>query len=476
VRLPAGSLERWPVLRLAAEALAGQDPWLVGGTVRDLLLERPIDDVDLLVAADPGSAAKTLAAAEGGHAFELSDRFGAWRVIARDRSWQSDITAVRDGSIEADLAHRDFTMNAIAAPLAAPAATDLVDPHGGVVDLEARRLRAVGESSFSDDPVRTMRMARLASELELDVEAATRHLARESAAMITDVAAERSYYELRRLLSSDHPLEGLELMDEVGLVRALLPELEALKGVEQNPYHHLDVWGHTLEVLRRVLEIEAEPEAVFGPIGAPLAQELAEPLADGMTRSQALRLGALMHDVGKPDTRAVSAEGRILFWGHDELGARMSLEFGRRLRTSAATAEFLALLARHHLRLGFMVHHRPLSRRDVYRYLRTCEPVEVEVTVLSVADRLATRGERTRDEAVESHVELAREIAAEAIAWRAAGGPPAPPVRGDELIAELGIEPGPRVGELLETLREATFAGEVSSREQALAFVRSARG
>jgi poly(A) polymerase len=471
VNLPAGSFERWPVLRLTAETLAGQDPWLVGGTVRDLLLERPVEDVDVLVAGDPADAARALAAAVDGYSFELSERFGAWRVIAPDRSWQSDLTPVRDGSIAADLALRDFTVNAIAAPLVETG--ELVDPHGGLGDLAERRLRAVGERSLEDDPVRTMRLARLACELRFDVDEDTLRLAREAAPRLDAVAPERSFYELRKLLASDEPLRGIGLMDEAGLVRELLPELEALKGVEQNPYHHLDVWGHTLEVLARLLEIEADPGAVFGPLGEPLARELAQPLADGMTRAEALRLGALMHDVGKPGTRAVNAEGRVLFWGHDELGARMSRELGRRLRTSTATAEFLALLAKHHLRLGFLVHSRPLSRHDIYRYLRACEPVEVEVTLLSVADRLATRGERTRSEAVESHVELAREIAGEALAWRAAGGPPTPPVRGDELIAALGLDPGPEVGELLERLQEATFAGDVSSREEALDLARS---
>ena len=471
MRLPPDSLERWPVLRLAAEALASHDPWLVGGTVRDLFLGQPIEDVDLIVDGDPRIAAKTLADAASGHAFELSDRFGAWRVIASDRSWQSDLTAVRDGSIEADLALRDFTVNAIAAPLRGDG--ELTDPHGGFRDLEARVLRAVGETSFSDDPLRTMRMARLACQLGFAVDTATRRLARETAVRIGEVAPERSFYELRKLVSSPDPIGGLALMDEAGLVRELLPELEALKGVEQNPYHHLDVWGHTLEVLRQLLEIEADLAGVFGPLGEALGRELAKPLADGMTRAEALRLGALLHDAGKPATRAVAEDGRVLFWGHDELGAQMSHEFGRRLRTSTSTAEFIALLARHHLRLGFLVHHRPLSRRDVYRYLRTCEPVEVEVTVLSVADRLATRGERTRDEAVESHLELAREIASEALAWREAEGPPAPPVRGDELIAELGIAAGPQVGELLERLREATFAGEIGAREEALALARA---
>jgi hypothetical protein len=161
----------------------------------------------------------------------------------------------------------------------------------------------------------------------------------------------------------------------------------------------------------------------------------------------------------------------VLFWGHDALGARMSREIARRLRASAATGEFLAQIALHHLRLGFLVHQRPLSRRDVYRYMRACEPVELEVTVLTAADRLATRGERTRDEAIESHLELVRELVAEAIEWRLR--PPRPPVNGDDLIEALGIEPGPRLGELLEELREATFAGEIESPEEALALARA---
>src|SRR5258705_12002981 len=119
-----------------------------------------------------------------------------------------------------------------------------------------------------------------------------------------------------------------------------------------------------------------------------------------------MRFGALRHGVGNPGTRAVSGEGRVLFWGHVELGARMSREVAKRLRASTATGEFLARLAQHRLRLGFLVHQRPLTRRDIYRYLRACEPVELEVTVLSAADRLATRGERTRDEAIEGHLGL----------------------------------------------------------------------
>jgi poly(A) polymerase len=463
----ASLLDRSSVLAPMREPLRQHDPWLVGGGVRDLLMGRPLDDVDMVVAGDAQAAAIDLARAVRGHAFSLSERFGAWRVIDRDRRWQSDITPVRGGGIDADLALRDFTINAMAVPLIA--GEPLQDPHGGRADLDARVLRVVSERSYADDPLRTLRMPRLACELELEVEQTTRTLAARHAPGIASVSGERVFYELRRLVLCERVLDAIALMDEAGLVAELLPELEQTKGVGQNPYHHLDVWGHTLAVLEATLELERDPERVLGEHTEAVTAELARPLGDELTRGQALRFGALLHDIGKPRTRTVAGE-RVMFLGHDEVGAAMTREVCERLRTSGALADYLAALARHHLRLGFLVHEQPLSRRHVYRYLRACEPVELEVTLLTVADRLATRGERTREEAVQQHLALARGMAGEALAWRAS--PPRPPLRGDDLIRELGLEPGPRVGELLELLREAAFAGEISSREQALELVR----
>jgi putative nucleotidyltransferase with HDIG domain len=200
---------------------------------------------------------------------------------------------------------------------------------------------------------------------------------------------------------------------------------------------------------------------------------LEESLADELNRRQALRLGALLHDVGKPRTRGMRPDGRVTFIGHDSLGEEMVRTVCRRLRTSDRLSRFLEGLTRHHLVLGFLVHRRPLSRRTVYRYLKATSPVEVEVTLLSCADRLATRG-KNADTAITSHLDLARELMAEALEWRASG-PPRPPLRGDELAAELGIEPGPELGRLLADLQEAAFAGEARSREEALAVARRLR-
>jgi putative nucleotidyltransferase with HDIG domain len=456
-------------LHVVREALADVPAWLVGGAVRDELrgVER-LDDVDLVVDGEVRAAARALAKATGGVAFELSDEFGAWRVLPRDRSWQADLNPLRGDSLEEDLALRDFTVNAIAQPLAGG---ELIDPFGGARDLERGVLRVVAPSALDDDPLRALRLVRLACEQQLAPDDEARSRARAAAPGLAGVAAERVFAELKRILASERAAEGMRLADELGLTAAVLPELDALAGVEQNKFHHLDVRDHTLAVLQATVELQRDPGAVLGDEhAAAITARLAEPLADELTRGVALRFGALLHDVAKPQTRGVTAEGRVIFPGHDQRGAAMVREILRRLRASERLASHVAALTLHHLRLGFLVHHQPLSRRDVYRYLDTCDAVAADVTLLSVADRLATRGARA-EESIERHINLARELIGEALQWHRAGRA-APLVRGDQLSRALGVEPGPRVGELLAKLAEAQFAGEIATREQAIEYAR----
>src|SRR5947209_4350005 len=280
---------------VARAALEGTGAWVVGGTVRDRLLGRPTDDLDLVLAGDLGAAAR--------------------------------------------------------------------------------------------------RLGRAACELGFDAEAASVRAARERAPGLQRVAGERLFFELRRIVVAEAALAGLRLMEEVGATDVVLPELSALHGVEQTRFHHLDVHDHTLAVLGCVIELQGHPAAGVGPQhGGAVAALLDEPLADSLSRGEALRLGALLHDAAKPTTRAVTPEGRVTFLGHDEVGARMAEEVLGRLRSSERLRRHVADLTRHHLRLGFLVHERPLTLRVLHRYLRACDPVEVDVTLFSLADRLATRG------------------------------------------------------------------------------------
>lgn len=436
--------------------------WLVGGAVRDRLLGRPTTDFDVALSGKPGEAARSLARALDAHPFKLSDGFGGWRVVGRDHSWQIDLLPLMGETIEADLAQRDLTINALAEPLGGG---PLIDPSGGIVDLDARRLRMVSAGAFAADPLRTMRLARLAQELRFEPEAETLRAAAASSPALRDVSPERVFLELRLIVRSDRAVEGLALMDVLGATEAVLPELARLRGIEQSKYHHLDVHDHTRGVLAETIAIEREPRAVFGELSDAVRAVLDEPFANDLTRGEALRFGALFHDVAKPSTRGVTPEGRVTFMGHDATGAEMAVAALRRLRASERLAEYVAALTRHHLRLGFLVHRMPLGRRAIYRYLKACDPVQVDVTVLSVADRLATRGSGS-EEAIARHLELARVLVAEALAWRAQ--PPRPPVRGDQLARALGVKPGPEIGRLLGELEEAGFAGEITGPDEAI--------
>ncbi len=451
---------------LAALAEVDAPAWLVGGAVRDRLLRRETADFDVTVDAAAEPVARRIAKRAGGVAFELSEAFGAWRVIAHDRTWQVDVLGLDGTTIDEDLGRRDFSINAIAEPLPLRAG-EYVDPFGGLRDLERRTLRMVAPDAFDRDPLRVLRLARLACELDLGVDPATLRRAADAAPGLGRVAPERIFAELRRIVCAPGALAGLELMDASGATAAVLPELGALEGVQQSRFHHLDVHGHTRAVLGEVIALERDPSILNlgDDVLAAVRRLLDAPLANELTRGQALRFGALLHDIAKPQTRGVSAQGRITFMGHDESGAQMASDILGRLRAADRLREHVAALTRHHLRLGFLVHEMPLGRRAVYDYLRTCAPVAVDVTLLSVADRLATRGDNA-DRAIALHLELARQLLPEGLAWMA--DPPRPPVRGDDLARALGIDPGPLIGGLLAELEAERFSGELHTREEAI--------
>jgi putative nucleotidyltransferase with HDIG domain len=465
----AGRLEAAESVAVARGAIEAERVWVVGGAVRDAALGEPVRHLDLAIAAgEEREAARALARAGGGFAFPLSAEHGTWRAVARDDAWHADVTALRAEAIEDDLRLRDFTVNAVAVPLAGG---DPIDPLGGLGDAEKKLLRAASPDSFSSDPLRLLRASRLAARYGLALDDGTLELARAEASRAGEPAGERQFAELRGIVAGPDPLRGLTWMDTLGITAAVLPELEGLRGVVQNPNHHLDVHGHTLAVVERLLEVERDLPRFAGEVADAVREVLDEPLSDELTRGQALRFGALLHDIGKPQTRSEQG-GYVTFIGHDKTGAEVIAEICRRLKTSAKLSSHLQGLALHHLRLGFMVHQRPLERGAIYDYLSATEPVAVDVTLLTAADRQAARGEGpiASEEMIEAHLELVREVLPDAVGWHR--DPPRSPLNGDEIAAEVGLRPGPEMGEILERLRRASYAGEISGRDQAIALAR----
>jgi poly(A) polymerase len=450
----------------------GARGWLVGGTVRDRELGRPSSDLDVVVgpavdgASDAGAVrlardvAAGVAAALGSPWFTLSREFGAFRVVGP--SGDLDVTALRGGTLEADLGLRDFTVNAMAIPAGGGA---LVDPFGGLRHLRERRLVAVSPLVFSLDSLRLMRAARLAHALGLTLSPEVAAQVRREAWRLPGAAEERVFAEILLTLSAGRSADAVRLWDDLGLLAGFLPEVPALKGVTQSDYHHLDVYGHTLEAMEHVDAMLSEPERWFPASAAALRARLARPVDGAVSRPVALRLAALLHDIAKPGTRSVREDGRVCFMRHTQVGGPMAEAICRRLRSSNSVARLVGTVVEQHLALGFLLHREPLPERSLVECLWAAAPWEPEVVLVSAADRLATRGPATPARYLRGHLELAARLLD---LWRdsAGGGRPPCPVDGRRLEDALGLLPGPELGRVLREVRLAWEAGEATTEEE----------
>ena len=459
------------VTRAALAALGpGEAGWLVGGCLRDELLGRRVRDVDIAVDGGPEALARSLADRLGGAVYATSDLFGSWRVIIGDL--HIDVAALRGGApgaspdpatrsvrLEADLRGRDVTVDALARPLDGDV---LVDPLSGLDDLAAGRLRLCSPASLDDDPLRVLRLARLARVFELVPDAAATEAALRVAPGLVRVSGERVRDELSALLGTRGAPVALRDLAVWGALAVVLPEVDRLRGVEQNPYHHLDVFEHTLEALTYVTGVVAQ-------LGG--RRFLAAPDEAGMPGVEPLvpvSWAVLLHDIGKPVVRVVDERGRVIFWRHDETGRQMAAEIGTRFNFSNRFLDYVGTLIRQHLRLGFLVREQPLTRRALARYRRDVSPWVFESVVVSLCDRLATRGEKTSLTSIARHYRLARSV------WTAVSKSPAPQLlSGDDVMNLLGIEPGPAVGQALDALEEEIEAGEVIDADGARAFLQA---
>ena len=430
----------FPILARCARRL-GVRAWVVGGYVRDRLLQRPNPDLDVVVEGPGGQGlgmAECFAEATGSRRPVLFERFGTAQVTweerlvefasARAESYAPDSRKpeVRAASLEEDLERRDFTVNTLVMDLEG----GLHDFLGvGLKDLEARVLRTPRDprQTFSDDPLRMLRAVRFAAQLGFepapDVLPAMRELAGRARPPVLSV--ERAQDELRKMLLSERPARALELLDAGGLLAVLLPEVAACKGVEQGGYHTHDVFGHTV-------------------------------LTVAHTRADLrLRLAALFHDVGKPVT--ASPEGT--FYEHDRVGAELAQAALARLRFPNALAEQVARLVRLHLRPVF---YQPDEWTDsaVRRLAREAGPLLWPLLELGRADIAASA--YPHPEKLDDLERRLREVLAERPSRMSL------PVSGKDIMEARKLAPGPEVGRLKERLQELVLEGRLEPEREAI--------
>ncbi len=470
----------------------------MGGTVRDLLLGREPHDIDLVTAGDPEPLARRFADAIGGAFFTMSEEFMTCRAISADGRLNYDFAARRGRHIIEDLGDRDFTVNAMAVELPGGGVKPgdagggiepgggvspsdvispgdgvfrdggLIDPFGGAAHLAGRELVPVEESIFDRDPLRLLRAVRLEKTHGLVIGPALARLIKSRAVLASKPSVERIFFELSRILEVPGGSAGVRRLDELELLEVLLPELTALKGVIQNEFHHLDVYGHVLAAVDELDRLIAEPETLFPGHGEKITARVDRRIAGDAGCRLVLSLAAFFHDIAKPNCRFTDKDGLVRFFEHDRLSAELTGAILARFKANAEATRAVTLLVRRHMRFEALTQEDVPSDRARLRYLRATEPFSPEAILLSVADRMAVRGIRVTAADIEHHLEVARGMLD--LAFAAAEAVPLPRlVDGDDLMRELGLEPGPLVGRLLNHIREEQQLGNITTRGQALA-------
>jgi poly(A) polymerase len=459
--------------------------YLVGGVIRDVILERSTADIDITIEGDALEIARQVATALGGKYVLLNETNRMGRVVLSNKEgwWEIDFSTLK-GSIEQDLAQRDFTIDAMAVDLSQLGKEHidgmLIDPFHGWDDVQHGVIRVVTETAFESDAVRLLRAVRLAAELGFTIDKETEALIRNYAYLISGVAGERTREELLRLFAVPQASKFLPYLDELGLVTAIIPELIQEKGVEQPKEHFWNVFTHSLETVAAVDFLLRQGNLVYAgeevlgvaPWPSELVQHFASEVSHGSTRGVLLKLAALLHDVAKPQTRTIEADGRMRFLGHAQDGAAMVVNILGRLRFSTREVKLVETMVRHHLRPMQMSHEGLPSRRAIYRYFRDTAEAGIDTLILSLADHLATRGPRLELAQWREHSQLVEHVINHYFQEEKLVKPPKL-VDGHDLISIFGISPGPRMGELIEALCEAQATGELTTRGEALNYIDS---
>ncbi len=436
--------------------------FLVGGTVRDEILGLSSRDVDVAVDGDPAEVSRDFADT-GGTAVALDAPRGIHRVVTKEAVF--DFSRLHPDGIYADLARRDFTINAMARrPDASP--SYVIDPFGGRADIGRRRLRMLNATNLKEDPLRVLRAYRFSAVLGFRIETETRRALTEYAPLLKTTAPERRTDEWRLLLGAPHSSPSIDRMADDGVLFVLWKELAPCRSLIQNAYHHLDVFDHSSATLRELEDLLA--------IGLPDAPEawkaVAAYLSDEPWRSAVIKTAALIHDIGKAPAACLSPEGRMTFHRHERLGEELLIDALPRWSFSTKEGRLLRFLVRNHLGFLFLEDASRQGRlrpSTPLRWLaRWGEDVHA-LFLLTIADRRSARGPRSagRAERMERFCRGLIEKYHDMVKPRMS----APRlVSGHDLAKTFGLKPGPRMGMLLKRIENEILLGHITNREQAL--------
>jgi len=460
----------------AVTANAGVGFYIVGGALRDIILGIRPKDIDF-VPDKPNAAgemAKLFVEHIGGVVIEFHSHGDVYRVIHGGRSF--DFTELQGNDIDADLKRRDFTINSMALHLTNVVNRSdpigIIDPMGGQADIAAKVVRINNPYVYDDDPLRIMRLFRFAYKFDFRIDDFSYRLIPQKLFGLERISPERIRDELFELLSFTGTAKALEAMEGVGLLTRLFPALGVAKGFPQNDFHHLDVYSHTLAAIE---ELE-NPRLLEDPRMAGFEKKMRDRLQakyqSGHCILSLMKLGMILHDIGKPGCATQDEKGRLHFIGHEKLSALMAKEYLIDLRLSKREISYVLKLIDAHMRPGQIHLESNNLHKQLYRYFKDLGVEGADLALFSLADRLAARGPAVTEEMINREYEICRLLFDTFFNRAQIIAKPPKLMTGRMLIEELGVKPGPRVGLLLDKIEEAQIDGTIANTTAAIAYAK----
>lgn len=449
---------------LDEDILEKKEFYLVGGTVRDILLGKIPKDIDISC-----KNAKNIAleiSRRKNFAFvplEKKPDEPCYRVVDRnDISSFIDISELKGNTIEEDLEKRDFTINSAAIKISSG---KFIDPFQCKKDISEKIIRMTSTTCFSEDPLRIVRAFRFSSVLGFEIEKSTLKQLANSVSLLSNVSSERIMAEIYLILNTFRSAYTFREMDKFGVLDIIIPEIVPMKNCQQNGFHHLNVWEHSLLTMENMEKILSNLSAYFDTYSEQVSKIINAKI------SQLLKLSALLHDIGKPSVKAFnSKKGRIIFYGHDKEGAKIFLNIAQRLKLSRADSEFVTkMIAEHINALNLSV--KRVKRLSKLKWFRRLNDSSIAVLILVIADIMSCHGTDSKEEIKNMQISSVRKNIFdyfESIKPKIT----APNLVTGKDIIKLGVKQGPEIGEIINKIRDAQHKGEILTHEEAINFAR----
>ena len=439
--------------------------YLVGGAVRDFVLGKETFDRDLIVCdTEAKNFALKLAERLDAKFIPLDEVNKIYRLVLEDKLNFIDITNPIGNSLDSDIKRRDLTINAVAVNLKN---FQILDLAGGLNDLKNKRLNIISVQNFVDDPLRLLRVFRFHANLGFDIHDELLKTINKYAELINKPAVERVNYEIMKMFSGEFVDSTLLLMDKCNLLEQIFPVVKELKQVPPNLHHHLDLFHHSVETVKQITEI-------YKKSNEPVKQHLERTDFGGFSRLAHLRLAGFLHDIGKYTTWTIEEDtGRHRFIKHDDVGAKMSVSLLKDLNFSNKQIDYISTIIKAHIYPSHVMAALEISDKIMMRFIRRMEMNSIDNIIIAMADRLSARGPEITDEIIDKNLNSLNQLLNFYINVRDNLKPLPKLLSGHDVMQELNIKPSPKLGQIMEALHDAQLSGEVTTKEQALKFIRN---